>query len=201
MLAVLAGLVALFFVLADFITDLWWYRAVQYSEVFTTRLTTRLVLFVVFGITMALVVAVNVVIAYRLRPNLRGMSQEQQNLDRYRVGLDPYKVPMMVLAATLLAILSGASASGEWRTWLLWRNGTRFGATDPQFHKDVSFYMFSYPWWRFLLGFGFAVVVVSLLATALTHYLYGGLRLQTPGRRRPLPPRPTCPSCWVYSFC
>jgi hypothetical protein len=180
-LAVLFVLFALFFVMADFVTDLWWYRAVQYSEVFTTRLATRSVLFLIFGITMSVVVALNVVIAYRLRPTLRGMSQEQQNLDRYRVGVDPYKVPIMIVSGVLLGVLSGTSASGEWRNWLLWRNKTSFGVTDPEFHKDVSFYMFSYPWWRFLLGFAFAVVLVSLLATVMTHYLYGGLRLQTPG--------------------
>ena len=48
-----------------------------------------------------------------------------------------------------------AKAAGEWRIWLLWRNRTQFGVTDPQFHQDVSFYVFTYPWWRFVLGFAF----------------------------------------------
>jgi uncharacterized membrane protein (UPF0182 family) len=49
---------------------------------------------------------------------------------------------------------------------------------DPQFGKDVSFFAFDLPWWRFVLGFAFATVVVCLIAAAVTHYLYGGLRLQ-----------------------
>ena len=43
--------------------------------------------------------------------------------------------------------------------------------------------MFRLPFWRFLIGFGFGVVVVSLVAALVTHYLYGGLRLQTPGEK------------------
>ena len=45
-----------------------------------------------------------------------------------------------------------------------------------------SFYTFDLPWYRFLLGFGFAAVVLSLIAGALTHYLYGGVRRHQPGR-------------------
>jgi len=183
-LLVLIGLVVLFLLSANFLTDLWWYRAVHYSKVFTTRLATRIVLFAVFGSVMGIVVAVNIVVAYRLRPPPRGLSSpEQQNLDRYRVGLDPFKVPVLAIMGVLLGILAGATAAGEWRTWLLWHNATRFGVTDPQFHRDVSFYVFRYPWLRFVLGFAFAVVLISLLAAVMTHYLYGGVRLQSPGQK------------------
>ncbi|MGQ0465054.1 MAG: UPF0182 family membrane protein [Sporichthyaceae bacterium] len=180
---ILFGLVIAFLILTDLITDLWWFRSVQYSDVFTSRLTTRSVLFVVFAALMAGLVALNVIVAYRLRPAFRGMSAEQQNLDRYRVGLDPFKIPILLGVCTVVGIMAGTSAAAEWRTWLLWRNGTSFKVKDPQFGKDVSFYVFDYPWFRFVLGFGFAVVLVSLLAAVVTHYLYGGLRLQTPGEK------------------
>ncbi|NEE35273.1 COG1615 family transporter, partial [Streptomyces sp. SID7982] len=45
------------------------------------------------------------------------------------------------------------------------------------------FYAFDLPWYRFMLGFGFAATVLSLIAAALTHYLYGGLRITSPGAR------------------
>ncbi len=53
-----------------------------------------------------------------------------------------------------------------------------FGEKDVQFGKDISYFAFDLPWYRFVLGFAFATVVVSLVAAAVTHYLYGGLRLQ-----------------------
>ena len=74
----------------------------------------------------------------------------------------------------MIGLIAGGSAAGQWRLWLQFANATSFHTKDPQFHKDVSFYAFDLPWYRFLLGFGFAAVVLSLIAAALVHYLYGG---------------------------
>ena len=108
---------------------------------------------------------------------------EQQNLDRYRMSIAPYKKWLLFGITALVGLIAGASASGQWRTWLMWVNGVPFGQKDPQFKLDVSFYAFDLPWYRFLLGFGFAAAILSVIAAALTHYLYGGLRVTSPGAR------------------
>jgi hypothetical protein len=118
------------------------------------------------------------VIAYRTRPAYQAMIPGQQELDRYRMALDPYKRIVVLVIVTLLGLIAGSSAAGEWRTYMQWRNGVEFGQEDPQFGMDISFFAFDLPWYRFVLGFAFATVVVSLIAAAVTHYLYGGLRLQ-----------------------
>jgi len=182
-LIVLVALLVVFGIFTDFTTDLLWYRSIDYSSVFTTQLLTKFLLFAVFGLLMAGAIAANTVIGYRLRPAYRGMSLEQQSLDRYRMGLDPYRRWVVIGAAGAVGLLAGLSASGQWRTWMQWRNATSFNTQDPQFNRDVAFYTFSLPWWRFLLGFGFAVVILSLIAALATHYLYGGLRVQTPGEK------------------
>ena len=50
---------------------------------------TRVTLFFIFGVLMALIIGGNLVVAYRLSPPFRPMSPEQQNLERYRVVLEP----------------------------------------------------------------------------------------------------------------
>ncbi|MBB5936835.1 hypothetical protein FHS42_003912 [Streptomyces zagrosensis] len=182
-LGVLAVLAMAFVMFAGFWTDWLWYRSVHYSSVFRTTLTTKIGLFFVFGLLMATAVGVNIWLAHRLRPPLSAMSLEQQSLDRYRMGIDPYKKWLLIGVTALVGLISGASASGQWRTWLLWVNGVSFGQKDAQFHKDVSFYAFDLPWYRFLLSFGFAATVLSLIAATLVHYLYGGLRITSPGAR------------------
>ncbi|MFE0456660.1 UPF0182 family protein [Streptomyces sp. NPDC058914] len=182
-LGVLAVLGMAFTMFAGFWTDWLWYRSVNYSSVFTTTLWTKIGLFFVFGLLMALSVGFNIWLAHRLRPPLSAMSMEQQSLDRYRMGIAPYKKWLLFGIAALVGLIAGASASGQWRTWLMWVNGVPFGQKDPQFHLDVSFYAFDLPWYRFLLGFGFAATILSLIAAALTHYLYGGLRVTSPGAR------------------
>ncbi|MFF4132380.1 UPF0182 family protein [Streptomyces mirabilis] len=182
-LGVLAVLAMAFVMFAGFWTDWLWYRSVHYSSVFTTTLWTKIGLFFVFGLIMAASVGVNIWLAHRLRPPLSAMSMEQQSLDRYRMGIAPYKRWLLVGITSLVGLIAGASASGQWRTWLMWVNGVPFDQKDPQFHLDVSFYAFDLPWYRFLLGFGFAAAVLSLIAAAFTHYLYGGLRVTSPGAR------------------
>jgi uncharacterized membrane protein (UPF0182 family) len=183
---VIGALVALLLVLGvltSVYTDLLWFRSVDYSSVFATRLRTQLLLFVLFGLLLAVLVGANMAIAYRLRPPFRPLSLEQQNLERYRVAMEPYLTPLLFISAGVLGVLGGLSAAGRWRTWLLWRNAVPFGQRDAQFHRDISYFAFTYPFQRFLLGFLFFALIVSLLAAAAVHYLFGGLRLQTPGDR------------------
>ncbi|MFC4608016.1 UPF0182 family protein [Streptomyces maoxianensis] len=182
-LGVLAVLAMVFVMFAGFWTDWLWYRSVHYSSVFTTTLWTKVGLFAVFGLLMAAAVGLNIWLAHRLRPPLSAMSLEQQSLDRYRMSIAPYKKWVLLGITALVGLIAGASATGQWRTWLMWVNGVSFGQKDPQFQMDVSFYAFDLPWYRFLLGFGFAAAVLSLIAAALTHYLYGGLRITSPGAR------------------
>ncbi len=176
-LGVLAVLAMAFVMFAGFWTDWLWYRSVNYSSVFTKTLWTKIGLFAVFGLLMAVVVGVNIWLAHRLRPPLSAMSLEQQSLDRYRMSIAPYKKWILLGVTALVGLIAGASAGGQWRTWLMWVNGVPFDQKDPQFGLDVAFYAFDLPWYRFLLGFGFAAAVLSLIAAALTHYLYGGLRV------------------------
>lgn len=182
-LGVLAVLAMAFVMFAGFWTDWLWYRSVAFSSVFTTTLWTKIGLFLVFGLLMAVAIGVNIWLAHRLRPPLSAMSLEQQSLDRYRMSVAPYKKWVLLAVTALVGLIAGASASGQWRTWLMYVNGVSFGQKDPQFKLDVSFYAFDLPWYRFLLGFGFAAVVLSLIAAAVTHYLYGGLRVTSPGAR------------------
>ncbi|MGK5626899.1 UPF0182 family membrane protein [Streptomyces sp. URMC 123] len=182
-LGVLAVLAMLFVMFAGFWTDWLWYRSVHYSSVFTTTLWTKIGLFSVFGLLMAVAVGFNIWLAHRLRPPLSAMSLEQQSLDRYRMGIAPYKKWVLIAVTALVGLIAGAAASGQWRTWLLWVNGVPFGEKDAHFQKDVAFYAFDLPWYRFLLSFGFAAAVLCLVAAALVHYLYGGLRITSPGSR------------------
>ena len=111
------------------------------------------------------------------------MSLEQQNLERYRQSLEPRRGLVLTAVGVVLGLFAGFTAQGSWETWLGFRNSTEFGRTDPQFGMDLSFFVFDYPFYRLALGFGLAVVLLSLIGSLLTHYVFGGLRLQTPGQK------------------
>lgn len=179
----LVVLIVLWSVFVSQYTNLLWFRSVGFSSVFSRRLVTQIVLFVMFGSVMGLVVAANIAIAYRMRPKSLPISAEQQQLDRYRQLIHPARAVALTAVGLIIAIISGTAAARRWQTWLLWRNGTSFHHQDPQFHRDVSYFAFTYPMQRFVLGMLFAMVAVSLVAVLVTAYVYGSLRVQTPGPR------------------
>ena len=182
-LVILALLVGAFVAFAGFWTDWLWFKSVDEGSIFTTMLWTRVGLFVGFGALMALVVGGNVSIAYRIRPELRGLTAEQASLEKYRIGIEPFRRVLFIGAPLALGVFAGLSAAQEWKTWMLWRNSTPFGITDPQFGKDLSYFTFVYPFQRFVLGFLFAAIVLAFIASIVVHYLYGGIKLQSPGER------------------
>ena len=182
-LVVVAVLVVLFAVFTSVWTDRLWYRSFDYGSVFTTMLATRIGLFVVFGLIMAAAVAGNAAIAYRLRPRLgAGATPSSPLLERYRELLESRFTWVTLGVAALVGLFAGGTASGQIFNYLAWRNATPFDVTDPQFGLDVSFFVFGYPWWRFVLSFVFAALVISAIVAAIVHYTMGGLRFS--GARR-----------------
>jgi hypothetical protein len=183
-IGVLVSLFVLLSVLGSLVrvyTNWLWFGEVGHRDVFSTILWTRVVLFLTVGLAMALIIGANVFLAYRMRPPFRPISQEQENLERYRVTLEPRKRLIFGALVTLIFLAAGMSAQGNWKTWQLWRNGQSFGVQDPQFHRDISFFAWDYPAYRLLLGLGFNAVVFSLLLSLAVHYIFGAFRIATPG--------------------
>jgi uncharacterized membrane protein (UPF0182 family) len=181
--AVLLVLFTVIGTLTSVYVDYLWFDETRYTEVFWTELQTRALLFAVAGVATGGLVALAIYLAYRFRPTFRPMSLEQQNLERYRQSLEPRRGLVLTSVAVVLGLFAGFTAQGSWQTWLTFRNSTEFGRTDPQFGVDLSFFVFDYPFYRLALGFGFAIVLLALIGSVLTHYVFGGLRLQTPGQK------------------
>ena len=182
-LIVLVLLVGGFVLFSGFYTDWLWFKSVDKTEVFTTSLFTRALMFVAFGTVMGLAVGITMWIAWRTRPTFRGMTPEQASLERYRVAIEPYRRRLTIAISIGLGLVAGLTAASEWGTYLLWRNAVPFNITDPQFGMDLSFYTFTLPFIRFLLDFGFAMIILSFIAALVVQYIYGGLRLQPKGDR------------------
>ncbi len=185
-LITVAVMVLLIIAIAIFVavnTEMLWFHSVGYEKVFTTELWTRTFMFAGFGLFMVLAAGGNMYLAYRLRPPFRAVSPEQLALENYRTVIESKLRWLIGVISVFFGLIFGAAASGKWRTLLLWSHSTSFGHKDPQFHRDVSYYAFIYPFERFILGYCMALVVVVVLVTFGVHYLFGGVAFRTPGQR------------------
>ncbi|MGE5137148.1 MAG: UPF0182 family protein [Gemmatimonadota bacterium] len=183
-LPVLLGLVALIIVVviaSGVWTDFLWFRSVHYTTVFGVTYGTRWALFFAAGTVMVVLTGASAVLAYRLRPVYRPVSAHRSALESYRMAVDPHRLQLLAVVLAVTGILTGLAASGSWRTWLLFSNQVPFGVSDPQFHLDLSFFVFTYPFIRLVLGYLFVAVLLALLVAVVVHALYGGLRWH--GRR------------------
>jgi hypothetical protein len=182
-IATLIVLLILFSVFTDVWTQRLWYRSVDLGSVFSTVLGTRVLLFVIVGLLMAAAVVANIIVAFRARPRVALAPSPSPGFERYGDLLQQHGKVAVGVVATLMLVFGGSAASGEWKVFLAWKNRTSFGVTDKHFNKDISFFVFDYPWLRVLLGFGYSIVLLSLVAAIITHYLYGGFRPSAKGQK------------------
>jgi len=164
--------------LSGFYADLLWFRSVDFVSVWKTTLFTKIYLFAGFGFITALIVTLNIYFAFRKRPIYVPVTVEADNLERYRTQLEPIRKFVTFGIFATLFYFAGSAGSKLWQEWLLFKNSTNFGVTDPQFGKDVSFFAFKLPMWQSLIGWAISTVILTILAAAAVHYIYGGIRTQ-----------------------
>jgi uncharacterized membrane protein (UPF0182 family) len=188
LVAVAAALVVLwllFVVAVQVITSHMWFDSVHNGSVYTTMLQAKVVLFCVFGGLAGVVGGLTIVALRRIAPLY--LSPDD---DTFRWLFRTYERrvwPLIVLLAVVIpGIRVGQRAAGRWQTFLLWRHAVPWHATDPVFHKDISFFIDVYP---------FHAMVVSLLSQAVSYglwiaviggYWYGTWRLRR-GRQKITP--------------
>lgn len=178
---VVAVIVIAFVYLSQVYADVLWYNHLGFLEVFVTENLSRIALFLIAFLVMATAVYLSLRIAFRSRPIYAPDSAIQDNLNRYQAQLEPIRRLLMLGIPVVLGAFAGTAASSQWQQVLLFLNQEQFGATDPEFNLDYAFYMFTLPFLRFVTGFLISVVIISAIATILTHYLYGGIRLEEKG--------------------
>ncbi|MGN6426391.1 MAG: UPF0182 family membrane protein [Leifsonia sp.] len=173
-LGVIVALIILFFVFAGLYADILWYQQVGFLNVLTTQWLAGIAMFFVGFLGMAVPLWLSIQLAYRLRPVYAKLNTQ---LDRYQQVIEPLRRLAMYGIPIVFGIFAGVSAASRWQTAALWLNGTSYGKTDPLFHLDIGFYLFALPFYRSAVGFASAVVLISLIATLATCYLYGSIRV------------------------
>ncbi len=183
-LYLVAVLVLIFLVafLARFYTDVLWFREVGLTSVLFKSLSTQFIVGVVVGAIIGVVVWVNLLLASRFAPPYPFSRFEAGGrgdpMDQYRDAMLPRIGLIRLVVAIVIGFLTGLSAASSWQTYLLWANRVSFGQSDPQFHKDIGFFVFELPFFRAVTGWMWLAVFISLVAAIAAHYFHGAIRPQ-----------------------
>ncbi len=181
------GGVVLAFVVLSFLrsvfTDWLWFDQLGLRSVFFKVLVTRIVLFAVGSVILAIPLSVSLVVAHR-----RSQGPESIPLpEAIRDLLKRLIVWGSMLVVVLTSAIFGALLASQWELFLRFSNAVSFNTIDPVYGLDVSFYMFTLPLYEFAQGWLLGAVVVTLVATLALYFVnfsYRGVGFQiTTGMR------------------
>jgi uncharacterized membrane protein (UPF0182 family) len=164
-------------------TNLLWYRSLHFTVVFWTILRSELLLGVGLGMVFFLFCLANLFIVARLTPVFHLAVDPNDPFTRYRTAVMPYMSWIAAGISAFLALLFGISAAPLWSRLELALHAVPFHQVDPVFHRDISFYVFRLPFYQYLYGWAFAVLIVVTLLVAVAHYAQGGIRPQAAAER------------------
>lgn len=161
----------------SFYADWAWYDSLHLAPVFFTRIYASLGLFVLGALVAWLFLALNLMLARRLEPfGLIGSP-----IDQVASALGLRLTSIVLAAAAIFAVLMGLALSGDWEAVLLYLNQSPFALTDPIFHWDVSFFMFTLPIWQLARGWLLMLTLATLVASGLVAGLgWRGWQARTP---------------------
>ncbi|MDY0340934.1 MAG: UPF0182 family protein [Coriobacteriia bacterium] len=179
---VLVALAALSGIAAEFYTDALWYEDLGQSVVFWRGLgwswgIGALSALLYFGVVFA-----NIRIARSLSPvgprrvPLTPGLQFEETIDAIRRALGRSTGPAAVGVAAVAAIMAGIAAAGSWETIALAFNGGSFGVADAHFGRDIGFFFFTLPAFRFVQQWLTGALLVALLIVAAVYLLAGSIR-------------------------
>jgi uncharacterized membrane protein (UPF0182 family) len=131
-------------------SDYLFFKSLDHTNVFWTPFVAQIVLFFIGLAIVATLVGASVFV-WRLAA---------RNLDP-RVGRIVMWVGVGI--ALIAGIIGGASLAGQWQSVLIWQHGAPFGATDPVFNTDYSFFVFTLPVLDAFMGLVWGGVIVGLI--------------------------------------
>ena len=169
-LLILIGVLTLFIILniaKGFYTDWLWFDSLGYGSIFTTVLKTKLLIFFSAAIIFCILFLGSTALAKRLAPKSEAhllpweIAHPLQQILRWGV----------ILGTALLSLIFGLVAQGNWQVVLRFLNGQPFGISDPVFHKEIGFYMFSLPFLNMLQSWFLGALIITILGSTLIYFL------------------------------
>lgn len=154
-----------------FLTDLLWFKELQYQSVFMKLTFAK---FLIGGVVFLLVFFLSYVTLYlttQYRPVATVVDDTVVNVPPKKAG----KQKLVLVPALIMGLFAGwLSATALWENILLFLNQTAAHVTDPVFGRDLGFYFFNYSLletvYYLAMLFLFIIFISNLL---LTFYLQG----------------------------
>ena len=174
-IAIIIVLFLFTFTLVGLYTDYLWFDALGFSQIFLISLFSKIKLFLISATIFFLFAAINLWISSKFTEK----------------KLIPFKIKLLIVG--FFSFIIGKAIYRGWFKVLQYLNQTSFNLVDPIFTKDVSFYIFSLPFYLFVLSFLMSCVVITTILVLLDYLKSYISQLLKPQKIDPDPVKPAAP--------
>ena len=161
--------------------DWLWFQDLGYSHIFATILSYKFLVGASAGALFALLIYVNLKIASSSTGGFRYSSAENIIELPPPELIDPILKRMLLPGALLIGLMAAPQGAASWEQLSLFLNPVSFNLSDPQFGRDVSFYVFILPWLETLYHWVIFAIGLTAAASAAVYLVYRGIEYTAHG--------------------
>jgi len=169
--------------LAGVWVDWRWFSDLGQGAVFTTRIVSQLAVGAVFAVATFVILFASMRFARSMAPRVipvnfpEGMPEQLETvLLAIRGKMGPILDYAILVGALVLAFLNGLGMSANWETFRISLASVPFGYNDPQFGRDVGFYVFQLPALNLIADWLTGVLMLTIVLSFAVHVLDGAIQ-------------------------
>ena len=158
--------------LAHLLTEVWWFEAVGFTQVFWTRLTWQVLIWVITFAAYLVVLWSNYRWAMKGKPasNLYLVVSNSWEVNSRKV----INYSSFVLIAAI-ALVAASNSINAWETVLKYLHASDFASSEPIFSRDIGFYVFRLPLYRVIYEWLWGLVITAAIVSILAYGFNGAL--------------------------
>ncbi|MEE8396436.1 MAG: UPF0182 family protein, partial [bacterium] len=154
------------------VVDFLWFDSQHFLEIFSTMLTTKVLLGLGGGAIAFVALSANLWWALKVIGDpAQYLPPEIVVTPIGQLLTQKLAQRTALLASLAVSAVVGITAGAGWETVLLYLNGGAFNEVDPIFGRDVGFYIFSLPFLDQLRSFFWSIGLLSALAVGFIYFL------------------------------
>jgi uncharacterized membrane protein (UPF0182 family) len=159
--------------------DWLWFEKLMFSSVFWTMLLSKFGFGLGVWLVFILIISLNLYVANRLGPgSTQRMAFRADGGYLAQLGLSGRTGSILFMVIILLvSVVIASKGSYQWDMFLRYAYQQPFGSTDPIFHRDIGFYVFSLPFYLFVQNGLLVLFVLGGLLTMGWYLKEGGLQV------------------------
>lgn len=177
-------------IIVDIYPELLWFKSVGYEAVYIKTLLCKVSLGIVIGISFIVISFINIKLALNFSSSSTEKSDDEDRYSSFKnilkndffdstkrkdlaeKILSNKKIAsrIFLVIISFFGLLIGIGGGAKWLIILKYLNQVPYGKIDPVFHKDISFYVFTLPFYRIVQGWLFTFILMLLIFTGIIYF-------------------------------